>query len=135
MIGRGDKVMPFVSESEKFIEPMPERMVIGGSSQVPLANQPRRVSNIVKAFSQGFFTQRESGSGIFVACPDVIGLVPEASGNTAGKQAGSRWAAVRCRDIGLSASNTIGSDRIDMRRWNLQVALAAQLPITQVVSQ
>ena len=59
--------------------------------------------------------------------------MPEALLVAAGHQAGARGAAIRPADVAAGEAHAVPGQRIDVRRGNLRVALAAQLAVAEVV--
>ena len=43
-VRRRHKIVPFVSETEELIKPVPKRMIIRRAAEVPLPDQPRIIS-------------------------------------------------------------------------------------------
>ena len=77
----------------------------------------------------------QSCFGVFIFCTDRVELVPEACLIATGQQTSSRRTAERSRHVAIRESNASGSDRVDVRCWNLVISLAAEFAITEIVSK
>tara|TARA_R110002049_G_scaffold42588_1_gene126703 strand:- start:217 stop:405 length:189 start_codon:yes stop_codon:yes gene_type:complete len=61
MVRRGDKVMTFMHEAEKFVKAVSKGVIVGCASQVPFSDQAGGISLIVESFCDGLFIRGESG--------------------------------------------------------------------------
>ena len=69
--------MAFMKEAIKLVEAAPDRIKIGGSTQVPFAKKAGDVSGIYQHISQSLFTQRQSRFWIFVVTASWIKFITE----------------------------------------------------------
>ena len=86
--GRGNEIVTFVSETKELIKTVAERMIVGGASLVPLANQAGGVAAIVKRFGNGDFFGRHADSGFFVHGADGVELITETGWCASSEEAG-----------------------------------------------
>ena len=107
--------MAFVSKSEKFIKSSTKRMVCGGSSEVPLANQSIYISGHRERISQCLFRKGETVARLLVLGSDWVELMTKTGSIFSGYQAGPGGAAVGCSNIALSKTDTLFGDPVDMR--------------------
>ena len=86
--GRGNEIVTFVSETKELIKAVAERMIVGGSTLVPFANQSGSVAAIVKRFGDGDFFGRHADTGLLVDGPDRVEFITETGWCASGEEAG-----------------------------------------------
>ena len=74
-------------KAEELIEATAKRMVFGGSTEVPFANQTVHVTGVCQHVGAGCFGGRQPVVGILVVGSSGVELVPEPSLISAGQQA------------------------------------------------
>ena len=127
--------MTFVRESEELVEAPSKRVVGSSPAEMPLSDDPRDIARPVQSVREGRFADWKPVFRVLVPGPDRIELVSETGRNAPGEQSGPRGTAVGTGDIAGRESHAARGDRIDVRRRDLGVSLAAEFAVSQIIGK
>ena len=89
----------------------------------------------MQSVCQSLFSDGQSGVRVFVLRTNRIELISKPRLVTSGQQSSARRAAERRGYVSVCKSHTVSRQRIDVRRRNLRISLAAQFAVAEIIGQ